>query len=108
MFQPRSGLKIYTSDERELILDQEIGRGGEGSVWSISGTTSIAAKFYHREFAPNQARKLEAMCRIKTEKLLRIAAWPMAMLSASTLGKPEGLLMPRVNGYQAAHLLYNP
>src|SRR3984957_2289283 len=107
MFQPRSGLRIYTSDSRELILDQEIGRGGEGSVWSISGTTSIAAKFYHRELAPDQARKIEAMCRAKTEKLERIAAWPIAMLSANSR-EPRGLLMPRVNGYRAAHLLYSP
>jgi DNA-binding helix-hairpin-helix protein with protein kinase domain len=108
MFQPRSGLRIYTSDSRELILDQEIGRGGEGSVWSISGTTSIAAKFYHQELAPDQARKIEAMCRAKTEKLERIAAWPIAVLSAKAAGEPQGLLMPRVNGYRAAHLLYNP
>jgi DNA-binding helix-hairpin-helix protein with protein kinase domain len=48
------------------------------------------------------------MCRVKTENLLRIAAWPIAMLSAKPAGEPEGLLMPRVNGYRAAHLLYNP
>jgi len=108
MLQPKSGLRIHTSDNRELILDQEIGRGGEGSVWSISGTTSIAAKFYHRDLAPDQARKIGAMCRVKTENLLRIAAWPIAMLSAKPAGESEGLLMPRVNGYRAAHLLYNP
>lgn len=107
-FQPKPGLRIYTSDNRQLILGQEIGRGGEGSVWSISGTTSVAAKFYHRELAPGQARKIEAMCRLKTENLLRIAAWPMAMLSAGAAAEPEGLLMPRVNGYRAVHLLYNP
>ncbi|HLI84963.1 MAG TPA: hypothetical protein VKV17_13650, partial [Bryobacteraceae bacterium] len=108
MAQPRSGLRVYTSDNRELILDHEIGRGGEGSVWSILGTTSIAAKFYHGGLAPDQARKIEAMCRMKTEKLLRIAAWPIATLSARAAREPEGLLMPRVNGYRAAHLLYNP
>jgi len=107
-FQPRPGQRIYTSDNRQLILDQEIGRGGEGSVWSISGTTSVAAKFYHRELAPDQTRKIEAMCRLKTENLLRIAAWPMAMLGGKAAGEPQGLLMPRVNGYRAAHLLYNP
>jgi DNA-binding helix-hairpin-helix protein with protein kinase domain len=106
--QPKSGLRIYTSDDRELILDQEIGRGGEGSVWSISGTTSIAAKFYHQTLAAAQARKIETMCRVKSESLLRIAAWPIATLSTKVAGEPEGLLMPRINGYRAAHLLYNP
>lgn len=108
IIQPKPGLKIYTSDNRQLILDQEIGRGGEGSVWSIAGTASVAAKFYHRELLPDQARKIEAMCRVKTENLLRIAAWPIARLSLRAEGQPEGLLMPRVNGHQAAHLLYNP
>ncbi|MGA2735901.1 MAG: hypothetical protein ABSG65_00450 [Bryobacteraceae bacterium] len=107
-FQPRSGLRIYTSDNRQLILDQEIGRGGEGSVWSISGTTSVAAKFYHRDLTPCQAQKIEAMCRLQTENLRRIAAWPMAMLGANPAGEPQGLLMPLVNGYRAVHLLYNP
>lgn len=107
-FQPRAGSKVYTSDNRLLTLDQEIGRGGEGSVWSISNTPSAVARFYYRGLAPHQARKLEAMCRLKSESLLRIAAWPTSMLKASLASEPQGLLMPRVNGYQQAHLLYSP
>jgi DNA-binding helix-hairpin-helix protein with protein kinase domain len=66
------------------------------------------AKFYHAGLEPGQARKIEAMCRLKSDALLRVAAWPLATLKASPSGPAEGLLMPRVNGYQEAHLLYTP
>jgi DNA-binding helix-hairpin-helix protein with protein kinase domain len=107
-FQPRSGLTIYTSDNRPIVLEQQIGRGGEGSVWSIANAPGQAAKLYDKGVAPNQSRKLEAMCRLKSESLFRIAAWPTAMLKTGASGLPLGLLMPRVSGYLAAHLLYTP
>ncbi len=107
-FQPRPGVTVYASDNRVLILGQEIGKGGEGSVWSIADAPAQVAKFYHTGVAPDQARKLEAMCRLKSDRLLRIAAWPTALVKASALGEPKGLLMPRISGYQQAHLLYTP
>lgn len=107
-FQPKPGVTVYTADNRPLILDHEVGRGGEGSVWSIGGAAQVVAKFYHKGLTPVQARKLESMCRLQSESLLRIAAWPTAMLKESAYGQPQGLLMPRVKGYQEAHLLYTP
>ncbi|HXB73443.1 MAG TPA: hypothetical protein VNY05_34715 [Candidatus Acidoferrales bacterium] len=104
----RSRATVYDSSGTELLLDTEIGKGGEGSVWSIVGQPSVVAKFYHQGMAPEQVRKLEAMCRLKSENLLKIAAWPTAMLTGSRSGKAEGLLMRRITGYQEAHLLYSP
>jgi DNA-binding helix-hairpin-helix protein with protein kinase domain len=108
MFQPRSGSKIYTSDNHPITLDQKIGEGGEGSIWSILEQPKAVAKFYHRGLARNQAQKLEAMCRLKSENLLRVAAWPTAMLKTTLSSEHQGLLMPRVNGCQPVHLLYSP
>jgi DNA-binding helix-hairpin-helix protein with protein kinase domain len=107
-FKPSKGVSLYGADNRPLILDQEVGKGGEGSVWSVSGDTSIVAKFYHNGLEPDKAKKIEAMCRLKSDSLLRISAWPMATLRAISSGVPEGLLMPRIKGYQEAHLLYTP
>jgi DNA-binding helix-hairpin-helix protein with protein kinase domain len=90
------------------VLDQEIGKGGEGSVWAIAGETSVVAKFYHQGLEAEKARKIEAMCRLKSDSLLKIAAWPITTLKARPSGSPEGLLMPRVSGHQEAHLLYTP
>src|SRR5207253_1798151 len=98
----------FTSDNTPLVLEQEVGKGGEGSVWSITADPSVVAKFYHKGLALNQDRKLDTMCRLKSESLLRIAAWPTTMLKASVSGAPQGMLMPRVKGYKEAHLLYTP
>jgi DNA-binding helix-hairpin-helix protein with protein kinase domain len=107
-FEPRSGISLYGAEDRPLVLDRQIGKGGEGSVWSVAGDCSIVAKFYHAGLGLEQARKLEAMCQLKSESLLRVAAWPTAMLKTSRFGRAEGLLMPRIDGYKEAHLLYTP
>ena len=107
-FQPRSGLTVYTSDNRVLVIGQEVGRGGEGSVWSMAGAPGQVAKFYFKPVDQDQARKLETMCRLKSDSLLRIAAWPTELLKPDASSQPVGLLMPRVRGYQQAHLLYTP
>jgi DNA-binding helix-hairpin-helix protein with protein kinase domain len=107
-FRPGGGITVYASDDRRFVLDQEVGRGGEGSVWSIDGHPSVVAKFYHKGLAHDRAQKVEAMCRLKSDSLLRIAAWPTTILKPSASGSPQGLLMPRISGYQEAHLLYTP
>lgn len=107
-FRLKPGAVVYQVGGAALLLDKQIGTGGEGSVWSIQGDQHIAAKFYHKVMAEGHARKLEVMCRLKSESLLKIAAWPTATLRVHRTGQPEGLLMPRISGYQAAHLLYSP
>src|SRR5258708_10804648 len=106
--QPRKGITVYAADNRPLVLDQEIGKGGEGSVWAIAGDTSVVAKFYHKGLEAEKARKIEVMCRLKSDSLLKISAWPITTLKAKPSGTPDGLLMPRVSGHQEAHLLYTP
>jgi DNA-binding helix-hairpin-helix protein with protein kinase domain len=106
-FQPQKGTIIYGVDNRPLILDQEIGKGGEGSVWTVTGDPNVVAKFYHNGLGANKARKIEAMCRLKSDALLKISAWPLATLKTKS-GASEGFLMPRISGHQEAHLLYTP
>jgi DNA-binding helix-hairpin-helix protein with protein kinase domain len=106
--QPRKGMTVFAANNRPLVLDQEIGRGGEGSVWAIAGEATVVAKFYHKGLEAEKARKIEAMCRLQSESLLKIAAWPITTLKGKPSGAPDGLLMPRVSGYQEAHLLYTP
>ena len=104
----RSGATVYGTDGAAFVLDKEIGRGGEGAVWSVQGDQRFAAKFYHKGIAAEHVRKLEVMCRLKSESLLKIAAWPTSTLRLNRAGQSEGLLMPRILGYQPAHLLYSP
>ena len=107
-FSPKSGLAIYTADGQSIGLEQEIAKGGEGSVWSIAGEPHVVATFYHQGLEPDHARNLQAMCGLKSESLIRIAAWPVELLTPAASGSPQGFLMRRINGYEQAHLLYTP
>jgi DNA-binding helix-hairpin-helix protein with protein kinase domain len=107
-FEPRAGLTLYGADGRSIVLDREIAKGGEGSVWGIADKPDFVAKFYHQGLSPEQARKLGAMCRLKSEHLVKIAAWPVDLVRPTAAGVPQGFLMRRINGYSQAHLLYTP
>jgi DNA-binding helix-hairpin-helix protein with protein kinase domain len=47
-FQPQKGVTLYGADNRPLVLDQKLGQGGEGSVWTVTGNVDVVAKFYHK------------------------------------------------------------
>jgi DNA-binding helix-hairpin-helix protein with protein kinase domain len=108
VFQPRSGTIVYSADNQSLVLGEEVGKGGEGSVWSVESNPSVVAKFYHKGLTAEQARKVETMCRLKSDGLLRVSAWPLTTLRARSSDSSDGFLMPRIKGYQEAHLLYTP
>ena len=103
---PTVGSTVYGLDGSPYRLAKEIGKGGEGTVWSLDGTANLVAKFYHNGLNNEAAAKLSAMCRLKTEDLTRIAAWPITLLKNTKSGNPQGLLMRRVSGYQSVHQLY--
>ena len=79
-------------------------------MWSIGGTGSpdLVAKFYHQGLTEEKSKKLEAMCRLKSDGLLRIAAWPTDLLRPSPGATAQGFVMPKIVGYEEAHLLYTP
>ncbi len=103
---PKPGSSIYGSDGSSYKVGREIGRGAEGSVWSLEGQPKFVAKFYHNGISPDHSAKLEAMCRLKTEALGKVAAWPLALLSDSRKASPQGLLMRRISEHQSVNQLY--
>ena len=102
----RVGNTVYASNGSKYRLTQEIGSGAEGSVWTLDGETNLVAKLYQRELPSHQIQKLEAMCQLKSERFLSIAAWPLALLRETSLGKPRGLLMRKITNCSSVHQLY--
>jgi DNA-binding helix-hairpin-helix protein with protein kinase domain len=84
-----------------------LGRGGEGSVFALSDP-AVVAKVYHRPADDERAAKIGVMARLRTERLTRLAAWPIETLHDGPGGATVGLIMPRVTGYRAIHNLYGP
>jgi DNA-binding helix-hairpin-helix protein with protein kinase domain len=103
----RVSANLYGEDGRPLDLGARIGKGGEGAVFEVAGHVGQVAKIYHVAPDPEQEAKLLAMARLRTERLLRLTAWPLGVLRLGRDGPVRGLLMPRVSG-RPIHLLYSP
>jgi DNA-binding helix-hairpin-helix protein with protein kinase domain len=102
----KTGSVLYGLDGSAYRLDQEIGKGGQGAVWSLSGDQSLVAKVYHAAIPPIELQKLETMCRLKGAELSRVAAWPIKLLRETRVGNPQGVLMPRISGFHSVNQLY--
>ncbi|WP_263419306.1 helix-hairpin-helix domain-containing protein [Terriglobus albidus] len=100
------GSTIYGENGESYRLAREIGKGGEGAVWSLDNENGLVAKFYHNGLSEDAVAKLAAMCRLRNEQLTTIAAWPITLLKQSRNGRPAGLLMRRITGFQSVHQLY--
>lgn len=90
-----------------IQLDQEIGRGGEGAVYAISGHNDRVAKIYSSPPDITKVQKLLEMVEAGTPALLRIAAWPIDLLTDKK-GNVQGFLMPRIVSRRDIHELYSP
>lgn len=100
--------KVYGEDGRPVLLGAELGRGGEGKVFEVSGHDGLVAKIYHKPPSPERSAKLAAMVRHRSESLLKIASWPVGLLHDAPGGPVSGLLMPRISAYKEIHTLYGP
>jgi DNA-binding helix-hairpin-helix protein with protein kinase domain len=92
---------------RSIQLGSLLGRGGEGSVFALSDP-AVVAKIYHQPADAERTAKIGAMARLRTDRLTRLAAWPIETLHDRPRGATVGLIMPRATGYKAIHNLYGP
>ncbi|NGZ75193.1 protein kinase domain-containing protein [Saccharibacillus alkalitolerans] len=98
--------RIVDGSGREVAFGRELGRGGEGSVFEIAGRSDLAAKVYHKPLPKEKQEKIEAMVRLKTERLLRFTVWPVDVLRDGAR-RVIGFLMPVLSGKEI-HKLYGP
>jgi len=90
-----------------IRLGQQIGRGGEGNVFAIEGQNDRVAKIYSKQPDQGKIQKLAAMTATASPSLLRIAAWPIDLLTDSNSGV-RGFVMPRIVARRDIHELYSP
>ena len=91
----------------DIQLGQEIGRGGEGVVYTVNGYSERVAKIYSSPPDQHRVQKLQAMTAIGTPSLLRIAAWPIDLI-VDKKGHIRGFVMPRIVAHRDIHELYSP
>src|SRR5438270_10155499 len=100
-------MQVLDSRGRAVPLGAELGRGGEGCVFALSNS-AVVAKVYHQPIVGERAAKIGAMVALRTDRLSRLAAWPIETLHERANGAIVGILMPRATGYKAIHNLYGP
>lgn len=98
--------RIVNGSGAEIRFGRELGRGGEGSVYEIEGRSDLVAKLYHKPLSKEKQDKIEAMVRLKTERLLRFTVWPVDVMRDASR-RVIGFLMPCLSG-QEIHKLYGP
>lgn len=90
-----------------IILGKEIGKGGEGAVFSIKNSSDLIVKTYHNPITTERADKILSMVAQKNERLLNLAAWPLASYHEKD-GRLSGFIMPWLKNYLPLFELYNP
>jgi hypothetical protein len=104
---------LLEENGRSLSLeDPPLARGGEATVYAVSGEPALAAKVYHRP-TPEQAEKLAALLATAHPEPAAPAghlpvAWPTGRLLAADGGQVMGCIVPRVAGARRLGELYNP
>lgn len=98
---------LHDARGRMILLAEELGRGGEGTVFAIHNEPQYAAKIYHRLPLPHDTvAKVKAMVDRNSPALRNIAAWPASILYQDQLKEPCGLLLPRISASRQLHELY--
>jgi DNA-binding helix-hairpin-helix protein with protein kinase domain/Tfp pilus assembly protein PilF len=97
---------FYDSQGQSYVLTNQIGRGGEGTVFFCPNDLSLVAKIYHAPVDAEKAEKLRWMAENKNDQLLKVAAWIVDTLHDAPNGKTVGFLMPNVKAKEI-HELYS-
>lgn len=98
--------QFYSSEGKPITLGRKLGQGGEGAVLEVSSQSDLVAKIYHNVASAEKAAKLTAMVRLKTERLLKLSAWPINTLHEKPGGAVRGFVMPKVVDHHDIHILY--
>ncbi|MBS1797019.1 MAG: tetratricopeptide repeat protein [Acidobacteria bacterium] len=97
---------FYDSKGQSYTLTNQLGRGGEGTVFACPDDYNLVAKIYHEPIDDEKAEKLAWMAANKNEQLLKVAAWIVDTLHDRPGGRVVGFLMPNVRAKEI-HELYS-
>jgi DNA-binding helix-hairpin-helix protein with protein kinase domain/Tfp pilus assembly protein PilF len=99
---------FYNSDAGIVRTGEQIGAGGEGTVFEVQGRIDLAAKIYHQPPTPERVEKLLALSRLGTGRLFKLSAWPVDLLRSEPDGDVVGFMMKRIKDGREVHALHSP
>lgn len=99
---------IYNSAGQPVLLGKQIGKGGEGAVFEVTGAEHLVAKIYHKPQDAKKQSKLKYMVGTRAELLLKYTSWPQDTLHSSKNGSILGFLMGKISNMTPVQSLYSP
>lgn len=89
-------MNLRTADGRHVDLGAQLGRGGEASIYEVTGMAGVAAKIYHSPDGEHQQKVDVMIQRPPSSSPSHVTmAWPDALLFDSA-GRFVGFTMPRL------------
>src|SRR6516225_4063760 len=104
MSPPRS---FRTASGKQVLVGNELGRGGEGIVYELAGAQHTAAKIYHPSHAGSREQKICAMVAANWHATTKQVTFPIEPLFDPS-GKFVGFTMRRVGQQTPIHNLSSP
>lgn len=99
---------LFDALGNRVPLGPELGRGGEGIVFSLQSTTNYVAKLYLTPLNDDKEKKLKHMISCPTGDLTRFVAWPTTTLHERLNGPICGFVMPKFPaGASEIHQIYD-
>jgi len=105
--------QYLTSSGRTITLENLLGAGGEGEVWSVQGRLEVAKLYHTPVLKTDREQKLKAMVANPPVDEMRLKghvsiAWPTELLYAGKGKKFAGFLMPKIEFGPTIFAIYNP
>jgi DNA-binding helix-hairpin-helix protein with protein kinase domain len=98
---------LYIADGRPLKLDARIGKGGEGEVYALAGSSDTLAKIYTLPDLRSREAKVRRMIAADLAKTTNFITFPVALVR-DRAGNFAGFTMRRIDKHQALHEVYPP
>lgn len=97
----------YQGGKQAYTPGGELGKGGEGTVFTITGSAGLVLKLYNEALTAEKVRKLQLMAAQFDPALEKFAAWPVDTVTDGS-GRTVGFVMKKLTGYVPLHMLFSP
>src|SRR5437763_12181807 len=98
---------LYTANGQPLKLDARIGKGGEGEVYALAGSSETLVKIYTVPDLRTREAKVHRMIAADLAKTSNFIMFPVAVVRDKA-GKFAGFTMRRIHKHQVLHEVYPP
>lgn len=106
---PGTGATVADDGGTRLALGNVLGRGGEGTVYTVDGRDDVVAKVYHpTSITPRQLHRIDRMLEVGLDTehpWARHICWPTSRLHDG-FGRVVGILMPRAGGHDLGRSVF--